>query len=169
MGSLKLGTVNPTNLIRMLQRGGKPSILGRAITEFGRIYKTLYQLTYIDDPVYRRAILTQLNKGESRNSLTDAVNYGKKGEIHQPYKEGQQEQLGILGLLVNAIVHWNTRYMELAIDTLQESGMSIDIEDVKHLSPICWEHINILGRYSFVLTKEIEQGHLRSLGKHNNV
>ena len=78
MGSLKLGTVNPTNLIKMLQRGGKPTVLGRAITEVGRIYKTLYQLTYIDDPIYRRAILTQLNKGETRNSLTDAVNYGEE-------------------------------------------------------------------------------------------
>lgn len=32
-GSLKLGTVNPTQLIQMLQRGGKPTMLGR-------IYKT---------------------------------------------------------------------------------------------------------------------------------
>jgi TnpA family transposase len=30
-GSLKLGAVNPIQLIRMLQRGGKPIMLGRAI------------------------------------------------------------------------------------------------------------------------------------------
>lgn len=33
-GSLQLGTVNPAQLIKALQRGGKP-MLGRAIGEFG--------------------------------------------------------------------------------------------------------------------------------------
>jgi hypothetical protein len=53
--------------------------------------------------------------------------------------------------------------MGLGLDTLRESGMSIDDDDVKHLSPICWEHINIVGRYSFVLPKEVVQGYLRKL------
>lgn len=167
MASLKMGTVNPTNLIRMLQRSGRPTKLGRAIIELGRIYKTLYQLTYIDDPDYRRAILTQLNKGETRNSLTDAVNYGRKGEIYQPYQEGQEEQMGILGLVVNAIVHWNTRYIGLAVDSLRNDGMVIDEEDLKHLSPICWQHINIVGRYSFLIPEEIKRGSFRTLRNFN--
>lgn len=62
-GSLKLGTVNSTQLIHTLQRDGKPTMLGRAIGEFGRIYKTQYLLTYVDDDEYRRRILTQLNRG----------------------------------------------------------------------------------------------------------
>jgi TnpA family transposase len=163
MGSLKLGTVNPTNLIRMLQRNGRPTKLGRAITEFGRIYKTLYQLTYVDDADYRRSILTQLNKGESRNSLTAAINYGRKGEIYQSHREGQEEQMGILGLVVNAIVHWNTKYIGIALDTLKKNGMDINDEDIIHLSPICWQHINIVGRYSFIVTEEIKNGVLRTL------
>lgn len=163
MGSLKLGSVNPTNLIQMLQRGGKPTMLGRAIREVGRIYKTLYLLVYIDDETYRRKILTQLNKGEGRHSLIRAISYGKRGELHQPYREGQEEQLGALGLLVNSIVLWNTRYMTAAIDTLSELGMAVDDEDVIHLSPLGYEHINIVGRYSFYLPKEIERGQLRPL------
>jgi len=34
-GSLKLGTINPTSLIKMLQRGGKPTMLGHARGKFG--------------------------------------------------------------------------------------------------------------------------------------
>jgi hypothetical protein len=34
-GSPKLGTINPTSLIKMLQRGGKPTMLSRAMGEFG--------------------------------------------------------------------------------------------------------------------------------------
>lgn len=84
-GSLKLGTVNPTQLIQMLQRSGKTTMLGRAIGAFGRIYKTQYFLTYLDDPDYRRRFLTQLNRGESRHSLARAVFYGKRGELHQSH------------------------------------------------------------------------------------
>jgi len=54
--------------------------------------------------------LTQLNKGEGRHSLIRAISYGKRGELHQ----GQEKQLGTLGLWVNSIVLWNTRYMTAA-------------------------------------------------------
>ncbi len=162
-GSLKLGTVNPTQLIQMLQHGGKPTMLGRAIGEFGRIYKTQYLLTYLDDPDYRRRILTQLNRGESRHSLARAVFYGKRGELHQSYREGQEDQLGALGLVVNAIVIWNTKYIEVALDAIKQAGQPAFDSDIQRLSPLGYEHINIMGRYSFVLPEEIEQGGLRSL------
>lgn len=125
-GSLQLGTVNPTQLIKALQRGGKPTMLGRSIGEFGRIFKTKHNLLFITDPAYRRKILTQLNRGESRHSLARAVMYGKKGSVYQNYREGQEDQLGALGLIVNAIVVWNTRYMALALDMIRENGITID-------------------------------------------
>ena len=48
-GSLKWGSVNATALIQALQRGGRPTLLGRAIGELGRIYKTRYLLAYLND------------------------------------------------------------------------------------------------------------------------
>lgn len=162
-GSLKLGSVNATRLIQTLQRGGKPTMLGRAIGEFGRIYKTQYLLTYLDDENYRRRILTQLNRGESRHSLARDVIYGKRGELHQRYREGQEDQLSALGFVVNAVILWNTRYIELALDTLREGGESIDEADIQRLSPLGHKHINIVGHYSFTLPDEVAQGCLRSL------
>src|SRR5579871_3900766 len=69
VGSLKLGTVDPRDLMRMLQSGSRPSTLAKAIGEVGRIAKSLFMLSYIDDKFYRRRILIQLNRGESRHSL----------------------------------------------------------------------------------------------------
>ena len=37
-------------------------------------------------------------------------------------KEGQEDQLGALGLVVNAIVLWNTRYMDAVLSKLQADG-----------------------------------------------
>ena len=36
-------------------------------------------------------------------------------------------------------------------------------EDVARLSPLEYQHINFLGRYSFALTESIARGELRSL------
>ena len=63
-GSLVQGAVRASELIHALQRGGRPSSLARAISEIGRIAKTLHLLAYIDDEAYRRRILRQINRGE---------------------------------------------------------------------------------------------------------
>lgn len=157
-GSLKLGTVNVTELLRALQGGGRLSTLAKAIAELGRIAKSLYLLSYIDDPAYRRRILIQLNKGESRHSLARATYFGHKGEVRQRYREGQEEQLGALGLVVNAMVLWNTLYMNRALEEMRARGMKILPEDVERLSPLGYDHINLLGRYTFSLSEEIRQG-----------
>ena len=94
--------------MRTLQTHDRPTPLARALEELGRIIKTLYMLRYIDDEAYRRRILTQLNRGEGRHSVARAVFHGQRGELRQRYREGQEDQLGALGLVVNAIVLWNT-------------------------------------------------------------
>lgn len=162
-GSLKMGTVNATQLIRALQRSGRPTVLGRAIGELGRIYKTRYLLAYLDDEGYRRRILTQLNRGEARHSLARAVFYGKRGELHQAYREGQEDQLNALGLVVNAIVLWNTRYMGVILDTLRQHGHTVVDEDPARLSPLGYHHISMLGHYAFVVPDMVAQGQLRPI------
>ena len=162
-GSLKLGTVSASEIMRALQKGKKPSTLAKALGELGRVSKTLYLLNYVDDEAYRRRILTQLNRGEGRHSLSRAVFYGRRGEIRQGYREGQEEQLGALGLVVNAIVLWNTYYMDAALNHLRSQQMVINTEDVARLSPLGYEHINMLGRYRFHLSEDLKHGAMRPL------
>lgn len=162
-GSLKLGTVNATDLMRSLQRGNQPSNAAKALGELGRIIKTLYLLSYIDDETYRRRILTQINRGESRHSLSRTVFHGQRGEIRQRYREGQEDQLGALGLVVNVIVLWNTYYMDAAVNKLSSLGQATHREDIVRLSPLGRKHINMLGRYYFLLAEPILKGELRSL------
>jgi TnpA family transposase len=109
-GSLKMGTVRASEFIRSLQRSGKQSLLGRPLGELGRIPKTLHLLNFVDDEAYRRTTLTQLNRGEGRHRLGRTVFHGQRGELRQRYREGQEDQLGALGLVLNALILWNTRY-----------------------------------------------------------
>lgn len=70
--------------------------------------KTLYLLRFVDDDGYRRRILVQLNRHEGRHRLARTIFHGKRGELRQRYREGQEDQLGSLGLVTNIVVLWNT-------------------------------------------------------------
>ena len=54
-GSLKLGHLKAAGIMRTLQVRDKPTSLARALSEIGRIAKTIHILHYIDDPAFRRA------------------------------------------------------------------------------------------------------------------
>jgi TnpA family transposase len=162
-GSLKLGALSASEFMRTIQSGSRTSTLVRAIAELGRIAKTLFLLAYVDDGAYRRRILVQLNRGEARHRLARAVFHGQRGELRQRYREGQEDQLGALGLVVNAIILWNTRYIERALAQIEQMGVEIRPEDVERVWPLGFQHINMLGRYSFELAEPLIRGELRSL------
>jgi TnpA family transposase len=157
-GSLKMGTVRASELIRSLQRGGRASSLGRAIGELGRIPKSLHLLNFIADSNYRRHILNQLNRGEGPGRLSRNVFYGQRGELRQRYREGQEDQLSALGLVVNALILWTTRYMNAALNHLHATGANVKQEDLARLSPLSHKHFNMLGRYHFAVPEEVLRG-----------
>lgn len=76
---------------------------------------------------------------------------GRKGELRQPYREGQEEQLGALGLVVNCLVV-NTIYTQRILGQLTSEGHHIADEDIRRLSPLVIEHVNPVGRYHLVLS-----------------
>ena len=85
---------------------------------------------------YRRHILVPLNKGESRHSLARTLYHGRRGEIYEKYRERQEDQLNALELATNAIVLWNTVYLQTALDYLRIQGEVIKEEDEAKLSPL---------------------------------
>ena len=120
-------------------------------------------LTFINDEAKRRRTLTQLNRGEDRHKLARAVFHGKRGELRQRYREGQEDQLGALGLVVNVIILWNTLSINAALDQLAAEGHQLDPDYVARLSPLVFSHINLLGRYAFAVPEAVSRGELRPL------
>ena len=165
MGSLKLGLVPAMGIMRTLQVDERPTRLAQAIAEIGRIDKTIHTLNFIDDEARRHGTLLQLNLGEGRHSLVRDVFHGKRGELFQRYREGQEDQLSALGLVVNMIVLWNTLYMDAVLAQLRSEGYPVRPEDEARLSPFGHEHINMLGRYSFSVPEAVARGELRPLGR----
>ncbi len=151
IGSIHTGAVRAYDVIRMLSRDGRPTPLGDAIAHYGRISKTLHILRLADEPGYRRQIKSQANLQEGRHSLARKIFHGRSGQLYQRYQDGMEDQIGALGLVLNAIVLFNTRYMDAAVNQLRADGFDVRDEDVARLSPFVRHHINMHGRYSFQL------------------
>ncbi len=100
---------------------------------------------------------------EGRHKLARTICHGKRGEIRKAYREGQEDQLNALGLVTNAVVLWNTLYMQAALEHLQSEGVASQPEDRARLSPLQHRHLNVLGRYSFALADPVTSGKLRPL------
>jgi Tn3 transposase DDE domain len=93
--------------------------------------------------------------------------HGRRGELRQRYREGQGDQLGALGLVVNALVLWNTRYMDAALSHSRSQGVETKPEDMARLSPLADEHFNVHRRDHFTVTDSILRDELRPLRGYN--
>ena len=144
-GSLVTGQVRAYDLLRMFGREGRPTPLGQAFAEYGRIAETLHLLRVVDpvDDTHRRQMNRQLTVQESRHKLARDICHGKRGQITQAHRTGQEDQLGALGLVLNAAVE------HLRGLPAHDRGHDVLDEDVARLSPLKHADLNCLGRYGF--------------------
>ena len=84
----------------------------------------------------------------SEERLARAVFFNRLGELRDRTFENQRYRASGLNLLVAAIVLWNTVYLERAIKGLREAGQLVKDSLLTHLSPLGWEHINLIGTMS---------------------
>lgn len=93
IGSIHTGAVRAYDVIRMLSRDGRPTVLGDAIAHYGRIAKTLHILRLADEPSYRRQIKAQANLQEGRHALARKIFHGRAGQLYQHYQKGMEDLL----------------------------------------------------------------------------
>ena len=162
--SLREGTVSAHAVMRMLGGSGRGlTALGRAAVEIGRVIKTRHMLRLATDEYYARRIHAQLNRGEQRNGLARQVFFGRRGALYRSYVAGQENQLGTLGFVLNAIVLWNTIYLDAALEQMRSAGQEVIGADIAHLTPLGHAHIRVEGRYQFSLAPGLARGQLRRL------
>jgi len=82
----------------------------------------------------------------ARPSSTAASARSVREQLRQHYREGQ-DPVGAFGLVVNAIVLWNTRYVHAALNHPCGSGYHVRNDDMQRPSPLVHDHINLRGRY----------------------
>lgn len=53
--------------------------------------------------------------------------HGRAGQLYQRYQDGMEDQIGALGLVLNALVLFSTRYMDSAVTQLRADGFDVRI------------------------------------------
>jgi TnpA family transposase len=162
-GSLKLGWVTASLVIQKLQASPRKSVLAKALQEYGRLVKTLHILSWYESQEKRRWANRQLNKGEAVHTLKAYLSVGNRGILRRKTSEGLQHQVGCMNLLTNAIILWNSVYMAEALKQLEREGVEINSEDLRHIWPTPFEHINVYGKYEFNLAAAQQRKGLREL------
>lgn len=161
--SIKQGTVTASLMLRKLGSYPRQNGLAVALRELGRIERTLFTLDWMQNVELRRRVQIGLNKGEAKNALARAVFLNRLGEMRDRSFENQRYRASGLNLVVAAIVLWNTVYLERAVQALRDSGKKVDDKLLTHLSPLGWEHINLIGDYIWHQSNEVEKGQFRPL------
>lgn len=160
--SIREGTVSASLIMGKLGSYSRQNSLATALREMGRIEKTIFILNYISDESLRRKIQKGLNKGEAMNGLARAIFFGKQGELRERTIQHQLQRASALNIIINAISIWNTLHLTKAVEYQKRSG-SFNEELLHHMSPLGWEHINLLGEYHFNSEKMVSLDSLRLL------
>lgn len=160
--SIREGTVSASLIMGKLGSYARQNSLATALREMGRIEKTIFILDYLSSEALRRRIHRGLNKGEAMNALARAVFFGKHGELRERALQDQLQRASALNIIINAISVWNTVYLQQAAEYRKKQG-NFQVELLKHISPLGWEHINFLGEYKFNFRQNTSLNSLRPL------
>jgi hypothetical protein len=158
-GSLTLGEVRGHDLIRTLSRDGRPTELGDAFAHHGRIFKTLRLLHCISDDGYRRMIGKHLNITEARHRPARRIFFDRRGELRQDHLDGTEDQIGALGLALNAMVQWCSGAVVQPLPgpggrATRHRRLPRHRRPARRLSPLQFDHINFPGLYAFFRPQE---------------
>lgn len=157
--SIRQGTVSASLILSKLAAYPRQNSLAWALREMGRLEKTLFVLEWLQSPELRRRVTAGLNKGEARHALTRAVYVHRHGAVMDRTYEDQRLRASGLNLLVALIILWNTVQLGDAVEQLQQQGYAITDEQLRHLSPLGWDHIQLTGdyRWNMQLVTTLEQ------------
>jgi TnpA family transposase len=161
--SVQSGHATASDMLRRLSAHPRQNGLAVALREIRRIERTLFTLNWLRDADLRRRANAGLNKGEARNALARAVFFHRLGELRDRSFENQAYRASGLNLLVAAIILWNTRYLQGAVDALRRRGSPVPLGLLQHVAPLGWEHISPTGDYIWAEEAQPAPGTLRPL------
>ncbi len=145
--TMRSGKVPPSQLLKRLSARPRKNDLAIAMREIGQIERTLFIIEWTLDMDMQRRSTVGLNKGEAHHALKNALWIGRRGEIRDRTTESQHFRLACLNLLTAIIIFWNTDQIGKAILQRQSEGLDTPEHLLRHISPLGWEHILLIGQY----------------------
>ncbi len=145
--SLENGHVTASTALRRLNGFTGKNHFYRANRELGRVFRTEHTLKFMSDPALRQCNRRGLLKGEQIHALARDIKMGKRGRVNQRDWLEQRHSCSCLTLVIACIIYWQAREISCVIQEHTPDDESIDLDLIKHISPIAWENIILYGDY----------------------
>jgi TnpA family transposase len=160
--TLALKKNTQANIIKKLSSYKSNDTL-KALIELDKIVMSLYILDYISDEDMRRTVQRSLNRVESYNQLRSAI-----AKVSGRKLIGKTE----IELIINnecarfialCIIFYNASILSGIYEYYKNKGNIDKCRKITRVSPVAWQHINLIGKYEFnvnvelILSKTIEE------------
>jgi len=149
IASLAMKETSQAIIVKKLASYKRANPTLQALIEFDKIIMSLYMLEYIDDSNVRHNVHRSLNRGEALHQLittlrkvSDSKLPGKNDNELNAYNECNR-------LLANCIIYYNAKLLSNLYLACEAGKDEETCELIKRLSPVAWQHINLMGQYEF--------------------
>jgi TnpA family transposase len=153
VASIHARTASASLILHRLGSYARQHSVHQALSEIGRVEKTIHILHTLDDEEYRRRMGRELNKGEASHDLSRFLFFGKEGTLRGRGFEDQRHSFSCLGVLHNAVVAWTTLHIGPVVEQLRAEGHAIEDATLSLTTPLMRKHLNPFGRYHFDLDR----------------
>ena len=152
--ALKQGTADPEVILRRFTKGNITHPTYKALSELGKVIKTIFLCQYLEQESLRREIHEGLNVVENWNSANSFIFYGKGGEIATNRLEDQELSVLSLHLLQICLVYVNTLMIQQVTSTKDWEHV-LTVEDYRALSPLIYAHVNPYGVFELNMDERL--------------
>lgn len=152
MASLALKTTSQSNIVRKLSSFARVNKAQATMNDYNDIIKSIFMLDYTHSDTFRRHIQKALNRGEGYHRLRKNVSYAHDGKIQGSTQSEQQIWSECTRLICNVIIYYNTFLLSQLLEKGIKEGKHIEVQIIRNVSPIAWQHINLYGLYQFQKT-----------------
>lgn len=151
--SLALKSTTQSTLIRKISSYTRKNRTKKALWEYDNLIKSIYLLTYIDSLMVRQGVQKALNRGEAYHRLKRAVFHENEGKfrVKTELEQNIWNESGALWarFLTNCIIFYNAYLLSALLIEAEKADKAEEAELIKHISPVAWRHVNLIGRFEF--------------------
>jgi TnpA family transposase len=147
--SLAQKTTTQSIITGKLSSHARKSRTKKALWAYDNIIESIYLLSYIDSPSLRRNVQRALNRCESYHKLRRAISFAGFGKLRFKTEREQQIWGECARLVANCVVYLNASILSNLLVQNERAGAIEEVERLKRISPVAWQHINFHGRYLF--------------------
>lgn len=126
----------------------------KAMIELDKIIMSTYMLDYVDDPDLRSIVHRALNGGEGFHQLRSAILQMSDRKFTGRTEPALNISNECNRFLANCIIYFNASILTNLFEVYEKQGHTKMCEKLKRLSPVAWQHINMVGKFEFYANQQ---------------